>query len=381
MRCNLKASSLKKALGVARRHTNPRSPLAILGYFKVSAADQLLITATDVDSGVTLTVEAEIEEPGEVCVPAKLLGSLVAKLKGTITLALRPERMVLLVIRGEDQFELPTLPAEDFPNVQHEEEGDRVTLPRLALKEALGKVLHSVSSMAGETRNIFRGVNFTGADNRLTLMATDGRRISVSFSDVEISNEFQVCLSGQVMAGLASVLEGDGDVELFVSRRQVVFKMPGYWLHTLPIEGRPVNWRKVVLEHEEANYRITIPVDELEAAIERCLVFAVEEKSPNFIRISIDGDRMEVSSNSPGFGSGRASIPVAMEVRYDAPTPVVMGVNGRYLLDALSSINSAELVWWVKSPIHNTLIEPGDSSELFQYALALVKLRQYVEPE
>ncbi len=106
MKFTIERAALTKAINAVRNIVENRNTIPILGNFLLSANNQRLsVTATDLTICATSTVDADIEEEGEICIDAKLMTD-IAKKAGNSEISISLEGGKLIVKSGRSRFSL-----------------------------------------------------------------------------------------------------------------------------------------------------------------------------------------------------------------------------------------------------------------------------------
>src|SRR5919106_5718467 len=177
MRINTTRQSLLDALLVVSRAVSARAALQALSGILISVENEARLRATDMELGLEIGLEGEVEGGGSVVLPGRLLVEVARSLPdGPVTLALREAERDVEITAGSSRFHLRTLPADDFPRFP-EPEGDPIELPAGALQETINRVARAASR--DEARPVLTGVLVTTEGDQLTMVATDSYRLAV----------------------------------------------------------------------------------------------------------------------------------------------------------------------------------------------------------
>ena len=106
---------LIRALGHMQSIVEKRATLPILMNVKLEVADDLIMSATNVDLELVEHVAADITLGGKITVPVQMLYDIVRKLPDDAEISFKQSGDQLIVSSGRAVFRLPTLPAENFP--------------------------------------------------------------------------------------------------------------------------------------------------------------------------------------------------------------------------------------------------------------------------
>lgn len=158
-----------------------KKSVPILGHVVLATGEHdVTVTATDLDIDVTDACPAEVVRPGRITVPAMMLADIVRKAAGAeISIDFNQQNGTVEIRSGKAKFKLPTLPAEDFPNV-HELGVVKCTFD-MALANLLDIFQSTRHAMSTEhTRHYLRGVYMHGHQStRLRAVATNGHVLAM----------------------------------------------------------------------------------------------------------------------------------------------------------------------------------------------------------
>jgi DNA polymerase-3 subunit beta len=376
MQLTCEKKKFEDAVNACARAINPRSPLPILSHLLLEAsAGQVKLTATDLDVGLSVKLDAEIQSEGSITCPARLMQEIVSKFPaGKVELHTLNEGRMLLSC-GSSKFELSTLPAEEFPSLPDLDETSSAQLPQSSLKSAIKQVAVAAASSQDESRAVMTGIHLTLEEGSLTLVATDGRRLACSRKTVDVpligEEKLSVVVPARALTELSRLIDSSETVSLRVGKSQAFFKFDNYSLHCRLLEGRFPDYNKVVPTNFERTCRIGR--EEFIQSLKRMLVVAQEKRSPNLIRLRFEDDTLQLSANTPDLGSGDERLPVVYE-----GDVLTIGFNGKYLVDGLGVLESEEIQFDLQEETKSAVIRPlGDTS--YDYVVMPVKLRDIAE--
>jgi DNA polymerase-3 subunit beta len=142
-----------------------------------SDGKSLNLTATDLDITITCAVPANIQTEGAVTLPGKKIFGIVRELVVAEVEIEVDEKSVASVRSGASFFKINGLPADDYPPMPVFKQLKTVNLPQEKLKVMLKRTSFAVSS--DETRYVLNGIFFSLKEHKVTLVATDGRRMAL----------------------------------------------------------------------------------------------------------------------------------------------------------------------------------------------------------
>jgi len=177
MRFTVQQDKFKKALGYMNAVVPPHPSLPVLAYIKMDAADgSVVLTGTNLETVVSVKLEAEVVEAGVWLVPGSVLYGMVLHIKDEeVSLELDKKAAQLRLDAGGTYLgQLKVLPVEEFPKHPVPE---GVCTP-LSVKPMLASLPGLIATVAKDTvRHALMGVFFDLGNGRLELASTDGCRL------------------------------------------------------------------------------------------------------------------------------------------------------------------------------------------------------------
>ena len=367
MKISLQRDALLSQLQTVSRVASTRSAIqALSGVQLATHASGSELLATDMDIGLRVPLEAEIEREGTVVLPARLLLDIVRSLPmASVSLELRAAEQDVEVVSGNATFHIRTLRSEDFPPFPEIDRSNTVQLPAQAFVTTAQKVSGSASH--DETRPVLTGILVSASERELRMVATDSYRLSVKETTLEapLSSGFEVNVPARALQELARLVAHDEEtpLEISVQSNQVVFGYGRVVLSSRLIDGQFPNYRQVLpdtFEHE-----LQISGGELTDVVRRISLLA-QRNAP--IRLAFESGELTVSAQTPDVGEARESMPVSFQGE-----PLEIGFNPDFLRAGLEAIDGADLILKLISPLRPGLIEAADGSR-FRYLIMPIRL-------
>ena len=312
MKLSVSKEKLLQGLQTVQNVVSTRTTLPILSNVLLEAADgQLRLTTTDLDVGMRGGIEAAIEKPGAATLPARRLFTIVRELPSAEIHLEIDSKSVASIRCGPSFFKILGLPQEEFPPLPKFEGAKTFTLRQKDLKDGLRKTSYAIST--DETRYVLNGILFSFKDNKLTLVATDGRRLALVDIELEFprSHEVEIILPTKAVTELARLVSDEGDVKMSVSENQVAFEADGTLLVSKLIEGNYPNYRQVI--PPEAKERITLERESFLNTVHRVSLLSSEKS--NSVKLVFSKNNIDIIANTPEVGEARESLPVAYKGR------------------------------------------------------------------
>jgi DNA polymerase III subunit beta len=367
MRLTIERQALLKALGHVQSVVERRNTIPILSnVLLASDRDAITLSATDLDMEIVDEAQGQVEGPGQITAPAHTLYEIVRKLPEGAEVELRftGEDPRLTVQAGRSRFNLPVLPAGDFPVMSTEGLSSRISLEAADLARLIDKTRFAISTE--ETRYYLNGlylhvVNDGGAQ-MLRAVATDGHRLALAEMPAPegAAGMAGVIVPRKTVQEARRLLEdAGGGVELQVSPQKIRFEFGRAALTSKVIDGSFPDYVRVI---PRDNRRILTLDNKLFAqAVDRVATISAEKSRS--VKLGIEPGRMVLTVRNMEAGQAVEEI----EVDYDAE-PFEIGFNARYLLDIADQIQGETAEFRFNDPASPTLvIDPTDAG--VQYVL------------
>ncbi|MBL62350.1 MAG: DNA polymerase III subunit beta [Opitutae bacterium] len=345
-----------------------RKTMQILQNVLIEASEgKVSLITTNLDLGVRCSVKADVSEPGSITLPVRELGSIVRQLAGMEVSVECPEgnratistRGSLFHIMGIDSKEFPPLPALDNLS-QHD-------LSRDELTQMLRNVSYAQS--VNEERYMLRGVYFSFAEGKLTMVATDGRRLAVTERALQIQegSDGDFILPANTVSELEKLPSLGDTVKVSFNERQVAFEMripddPNATDDEQSITGKgfvdSIYLVSKVVEGRYPNYRQVIPTETFEQSeverelLQECILRAalVSDEKVSF---SIKPGELEITGQS-SLGDAKET----MAIEYKGPE-VTVSFNPIFFCDPLKALSKDKVTLEFRDEISPGIFRTG----------------------
>ena len=335
MKLSILQENLKNAVNLTSHFISSKAQLPILSNILIQTdKSKLILSATNLENSITISVAAKIEKEGEIAVNGTILNDIVSNLSsGTIEIEVVKEQIKLI----SPNFKLNILGTNtsDFPKLPKDVGKNPIILDRKEFIQSLSKILFSVS--LDETRPILTGVLFSFKKKGLTLVATDGFRLSEINLKAKIESDDTNLIIPKSILNEIIRIEGDDEIKLSYDKnnKQVVFKIGDNLLSSRVIEGEFPDYKKIIPK----NIECTLNVDkyELDKAIKLASVFARD--SGNMIKFKITKDKLIISAESSTSGNQETEL----EIRSEESIETEIMFNYRFVEEVIKIIEDDEI--------------------------------------
>ena len=289
-----------------------RTTLPILSNVLLQAKEGAVhLTTTDLDVGVRGSFEANVDKTGATTLPARRLFTIIRELPSSEISVEVDGKNAASIRSGQSFFKILGLPEEEFPPLPKFENAKVVTMRQKDLHDGLRKTAYAIST--DETRYVLNGVLFSFKENKLTLVATDGRRLAMLDIELEFprSHEADIIIPTKAVTELQRLLKDDGEVKISVGSGQIAFDLNNTLLVSKLIEGNYPNYKQVI--PSEAKERVTLERETFLNSLRRVSLLASDKS--NSIKLNFSKNNIEITANTPEVGEARESLPVVYKGR------------------------------------------------------------------
>ncbi len=341
MKFTILQEDLNKAVGVASRFTSPKAQLPVLGNVLISATKtKVKVMSTNLEISVAVTAGAKVEEEGDLSVPSKVLNDLVSNLpKETVEISSKAEQMKVSTSRFAST--VLGMTSSDFPKIPtNVDKESSMTLPALKVSEALSQV--SFAASLDETRPVLTGVLITKEKGgKMSLVATDGFRLSKKVIKVDGDGEFELILP----KGVLTEIQRDTGVEKIdfsfnQEDKQAIFSIGDVTLSSRLLEGEYPDYEKII--PKSSSVKISVDREDFQRAVKLASVFARE--SSNIVKLKVLTDTIKVSAESGSSGNQETVVEAKIEKDSSVENGMEISFNYKFLEDFIHSVKNDNLL-------------------------------------
>jgi len=322
-----------------------RATMPILQNVLIEAeGDMITLTTTNLDLGICCRIKASVSSPGRITLPVKKLVPIIRALSSADTIVELTGKDRVKITSGSSVFQLAGLPADQFPPISNFAGQPTITIDQDNLGSMLRKVSYAQST--DENRYILNGVFFEFSAGKLTLVATDGRRLAKCEQKLEGSDKtLALILPARTITELSRLLKSGGKVHVSNNERQVGFTIDiptndeglvdRIQLVSKVVEGNYPNYRQVI--PKDAGSKVRLEREKLLESVQRAALMTDDRSNTIRMTVSKKTQNLEISAKSD---SGEAHEPIA--VKYDGPE-VNIAFNPQYVIEPLRNVTEDEI--------------------------------------
>jgi DNA polymerase-3 subunit beta len=323
--------NLRKALNLTSKIISSTTTLPILNNLLLKTeAGQLKISSTNLEVAIKTWVGGQIENPGEITVPAKTMADFVNNTTED-KITLESQKTDLLIKTSSTESVLKGLPAEDFPLIPEIKPIATVSLKTQELIEALSQI--SFATAFSETQPELAGVLFYFQGNHLRLAATDRYRLAEKALDLTkpLEQELKIIVPNRAVGELQRMLSDGGEqTEIMLSDNQVLFHSGATELISRIIEGQYPDYQQII--PREFASKILVNTQELISALKLTGLFAQDNNSVEMEALKAEKS-LVLNAVSQKYGSNITRVPAQIT---GEDNRIIF--NYRYILDCLNHL-------------------------------------------
>ncbi len=362
------ANGLAQVLSVV----GSKASMPILSNVLIEAEkDQISLTTTNLDLGIRCKIKAEVKEAGAITLPVKRLAGIIREMPNVEIAFDAYQNHQVKIASGGSNFRIMGIGKEEFPPLPEFGDEKSLTLAQPELATMLKSVAFAQSS--DETRFVLNGVYFTFKDEKLSMVATDGRRLALIAKGLTLpeAQSGAVILPAKTVIELTRLLDKGAEVKINFDHRRAAFQIATdkdtsglvdhVYLYSKVVEGNYPNYQQVI--PKETHQRIKLERELFLQCVHR-VALVCSEKS-NSVKIKLSSNLLEITAQSPDFGEAHES----MVIGYSGPD-LQVAFNPAFILDPLRALSKDEVFFELKDEV-----SPGVFKTLDNFVCVIMPVR------
>lgn len=358
----IERKAFTRAVNIASEVLERRNSIPILGNVRVTGTgDTMIVTGTDCDLEIVVTVPAAADAHFDTTLPGDLLDKLLKKAVASDYVSLVTNEVACKLDFERANFDLQTLPAVDFPTLSMGDALNTFEMKGADFWSMIDGTMGAISTE--ETRYYLNGIYFHVLDkgNRRTIAATatDGHRL--------YSQEFELPFGADDMVGiivpnkmvktLHKLMKGKAcpdTVSISVNDTKARVSFGDVVITSKLIDGTFPDYQRVVPQNNSKPARVSAKA--MIEAVESVSLISTERGRA--VKLTFDEGHgfCLLTVNNPD--SGRAEMSIPCQFTGDC---MEIGFNAKYLIAALkdASIDGDDVTLMLEDSGSPTLITSG----------------------
>lgn len=319
---------LQKVIGVIEK----RQTMQTLSHVLLEVNnDTFLLTGTDLELTLVTTTAHPSTETGKATLPARKLYDICKALPEDAAININIEDQKATLQSGRSRFTLGCLSADDYPKLEDIEATNVISVPQSKLLTIINRTSFAMAKQ--DVRYYLNGILLEVGDTYLRSVATDGHRLSLCDTDVDLSGQekTQVIIPRKAVIEMLRLLDpaDDTPIELSLSNNHIRLRSDGLEMTSKLIDGRFPEYERVLPEGNDQlmkGERATLKQTLFRASI-------LSNEKYRGIRLILSENILKIQSHN----SEQEEAKDEVEVDYSGPE-IEIGFNVQYLLDILNAI-------------------------------------------
>ena len=368
MKFTFDRNSMINEISIAQEIISTKSAISILSnVLFIAENNTLTIKATDIKVNFETKIPVQIEEEGSTTVFCdKFLGILSGLDEGEIVFDLQQkDNQTVALIRHSTKkikFQLKCQSQEKFPEFPVDENVPFFEVPSKEIKKMIAQTSFAVS--ADETRYFMNGVYFEKKENKLVLVATDGRRLAYASKEFPegISDFPSAIVHPKVLNIVAKHLSDEGNISIAIVDKMIFFRFANYELSSTLIDGQFPNYMRVIPETQSFNFKVQ--KNELVESLKRTSIMV--DKKAGRIFFNICPGVLRITSQESDSGDAEVEIPCEY-----AGDEITIAMNYRYIEEPLRVVNSDRITFEFTGEMKAVTLRPEPAEDYFHIIMPM----------
>lgn len=359
---------LQNAITVTSRAVAQKSSIPALEGLLLHADQQLTISGYNMQTGIRTRLEAQVDQPGEVVLNARLLGDIIRRMPDAVITLSGDDKLAVRLSCADADFAITGISAEEYPDLPEVEHTHTVTLQQGVLRRMIDETSFAIST--NESRPVHTGALMEISGTEMNMVAVDGFRLAFRREKIESAEggDFSFVAPGSALGEVKNICdESEKEVTVILGKRHILFQTENTQLICRRLEGEFLDYKNAIPRKNPI--AVQAETKALIESIDRVsVVIADKLKSP--VRCRFEYDKVLLSART---GSGDAKDVCRVQGDGDG---LEIGFNNRYLMEALRYAPADRVKIELNTGISPAVIVPVEGEENFLYMVLPVRLKQ-----
>jgi DNA polymerase-3 subunit beta len=356
MKFIISSSYLLKQLQVLGNVINSSNTLPILDNFLFELDHNVLtVSASDLETTMSATLNIDSESKGSIAIPAKLLLEILKTFPEQPLTFIVEENSTIEISSNSGKYALAYAPGDEFPKSINLDDPSVTLIPAGVLATAISKTIFAAGN--DDLRPVMSGVFFQFSPQGLIFVATDAHKlVKYARTDVTASQVADFIMPKKPLNILKNILNvSETEVKIEYNDSNATFSFENYILMCRLIDGKYPNY-EAVIPKENPN-KLTIERSQFLNSVRRVAIFS--NKTTHQIRLKIAGAELNVSAEDLDY-SNRAEERLTCDYQGD---DMQIGYNSRFLTEMLTNLQSDMIMLEMSLPNRAGILTPIDGLE------------------
>jgi DNA polymerase-3 subunit beta len=355
---------LLKEISIAQEIISSKNAISILSNIYLEAEENtLLIRATDIKVNLETRIPIEVKEKGSATVYGEKFLSILGSIPdGDMEFEQHDVNITIKPAAKKIKFQLRCIASEKYPEFPAFKKENIFEMPIRDFKDMIIQTVFAVSD--DETRYFMNGVFLKKEEDKLIMVATDGRRLAYIEKIVgeKVSNFEGIIIPPKILTILLKRSGDEGFLGISITDKMIFFQFGLYYLSSVLIEGQFPNYQRVIPESQ--SYSFTVNRLETLEAIKRVSLL-VEQKSHR-VYMGLAPGVMSIYSEESDIGNAKEDIPC----KYDGEE-ISIALNYWYIEEPFKVISNEEIIIYFTEASRAITIKPVPEKDFFHIVMPM----------
>lgn len=378
MKITLNHSKLAKSLQYASKAVSakPNIPVLSNALLEVSSND-LKISATNLDMGITMWIPGKVEKEGSTTVSAKYLADFINAASGD-KIEMDGGENVLNIKTAKSKANFASIPSNEFPPLPQIPSVPTFSISASEFIISMDKVIFACSNDFSAGKIQQTGVLFEmQEDSEIAFIGLDGFRLSrrtskISNFNKEVTLPANIIVPSRYLAEIVKILQDYPDVDsvdvfLTENKSQIIFKFDDVEISLRLIEGVYPDYKRIM--PDSFVYTFEVKRSDFEEGIKIINTFARSNlSSKTLFDFDIESATIKLKSSVAEVGENETVIPITVA---DGSGDLNSAYNLKFLQDLTNHIKGETLKFESKGPLSASVFKDKADSKFIHILMPL----------
>ena len=374
MKFSVNRSELTLGVNTVCKAISNRTTLPVLeNLFLELKNNQIIMRGNDLELGIEYVLPVDVQEsdtPSGVLLKANTLSDILSKLNSDMVDIDLNDLLKCNIKSSAIDFDIHGIAIEEYPQFPVLEKDVQFELDATVLLDLIKHTIFSVSY--DETKQFLNGIKIESKGNRCDFISTDGFRLSLKYEQFEQElPEFSCIVPYKTMHELSKILTSvkSDKIQLFLSERQISFKVGASTIVSRLINGRFPDYKQVLPKNTLFEYKLSRQL--LLSAADRANIIASHS---NFVaKFNFTETTLTISASNSKLGDYVEQLSLN---RHIGERDITVSFNIKLLQEALKIIDQQDICFEINSELSPCVIKPvGDQT--YTHILMPIRMSEY----
>ena len=309
MKLQCHRATLAASLQIVSTVVPTRTPKEILRNVKLQVENgAVTLVATDQEVGIRVELSGvETDSSGEVLLPTNRVSSILRELTDETVNIEVTESSVCIRTSGSE-FSLASEDPDEFPDVAKFEGDQYLAIPGAAFRQGILRTAFATDQES--TRYALGGVLFDPGAEKVTLVATDSRRLAVAAVPARSEGVDELANPGPVIPAKAmrliekSITDDEEEVQVAISANDILVRCGQSTIYSRLVEGRFPEYTKLI---DTTNSHVaTLEIDSFHSAVRQAQIVTS-------VDFSFNSGLLTLQTVAADVGESKVEIPISYD--------------------------------------------------------------------